>query len=171
MKRILAAVVTCLLLIASPAQADWKDTTKRWGLRAVGVVASFAVHEACHLAMGAALGARISTQNDPNGLMPVLIFKGLNKRGNRAVAMSGMACTMGVSELFIRKRWHTKDVGWGFVAGHAVNSAGYAFSNDGDALYFRESGGNTNLWKSALSLHAVRSGVALAIEEPWLGAR
>jgi hypothetical protein len=156
------SILILLLFVGSGCASDqsFRARAKRWGVRGVGAVTSFALHEACHVAMGAALGGDVSARWD-GGL--VLGFSNLSPARHQAVAFAGSMCTGIAAELIVDFGWHEKsDVAWGMAAFHAVNSFGYAFSSGGDSQHWRESGGSTASWTSINALHGTRIGGQLA---------
>jgi hypothetical protein len=134
---------------------SWKTRAKRWGLRGVGGVVAYAVHEGCHLALGAAVGADISARFE--GTRLILGFSDISPAAHQGVAFAGMACTGIVSELLVDFGKHkTNDIAWGFAAFHAFNSLGYAFAGHGDARHFQGAGGSQATWMTIHSLHGAR---------------
>ena len=166
---IIGFVFVLAILFAFPANAGLKEFSKKWGMRGLGVAGSFVLHEACHLATGAMFGAKISAHNDPGALfLPQLEFRGLKSRQDRAVAISGLACTAISAEFIMGRKLHKRnDFAWGMLATHAVNAGSYAFSSGGDAEYWTWAGGSRNDWRIPFASHSARSGAVLLWDEPY----
>ena len=139
---------------------------RQWGVRGIGAVGAFALHEACHLAVGAALGADISAEFRENTLY--LEFADLSPKEHQAVAIVGNACTGIAAEIIVDTGAHKKsDLAWGMAAFHSINVFGYAFSNSGDAEHWSGSGGSETTWKALNAIHASRIGTQLAYDSKY----
>jgi hypothetical protein len=154
-------MVLALLQVGCATNDGWKLKAKRWGKRGVGALGSYVLHEACHLAVGAAFGADIRADFNGRGLN--LTFSDISNTGHRVVAVAGNVCTGVAAELILYKGWHEmSDVAWGMAAFHASNSFGYAFANDGDASHWTDAGGSKAVWQSVHAIHGARVGAHLA---------
>ncbi len=169
-----------LLSLSTPAKADWidvRDFTWKVTKIFIGAAGSFALHEACHLAVGKALGAKISTRNPKSfGFASTLVFGGLSDNEDQVVAISGNACTGILAEIIVRTRAYKKsDLAWGAAAFHTFNAFAYAGSTRGDAKYWVHNGGRRDSWQILLYSHSSRVGLALAVDSKWgqriLGSR
>jgi hypothetical protein len=143
------------------ATRDWRHTARSWAERGVGTVVAFGLHESCHLALGAALGADISSEMHWNG--PHLLFGNLSDSEHRAVAVAGNTCTALAAEVVVDTGLHRKsDIAWGMAAFHSVNAMGYAFAGHGDSQHWRDFGGSGAAWQAMHATHATRIGAHLA---------
>lgn len=161
MVRILLAIA---LIGALPgcANLDTSDSfAARWAMRGAGALGSFALHEACHLALGAALGADIDSSFRGSSLY--LEFGGLSPKEDQAVAIMGNMCTGLAAEVIVDTGKHRKsNFAWGAAAFHAINAFGYAWSPSGDAKYWETSGGSRASWQAVNASHSARIGAQLA---------
>jgi hypothetical protein len=133
----------------------------RWGMRGAGALGSFVLHEACHLAVGAALGADVNASFRGSSLY--LEFSDLSANEHRAVAIVGNACTGLAAEVIVDTGSHRNShFAWGAAAFHAVNSFGYAWSASGDSEYWKSSGGSRTTWQAMNATHSTRIGAQLA---------
>ncbi len=133
----------------------------RWGMRGVGALGAFALHEVCHVAMGAAFGADIKASIRQDSLY--LEFSDLSPNENQAVAIAGNACTGIAAELIVDTGKHrNSNLAWGAAAFHSINAFGYAFSTHGDAEYWKGSGGSRTSWQVINATHSSRIGGQLA---------
>jgi len=162
--RARAGVLVALACIAATtgcATGDWRHTARSWAERGGGALLAFGLHESCHLALGAAMGADISGEMHWNG--PHLLFGNLSDAEHRAVAVAGNACTALAAEVVVDTGLHRKsDVAWGMAAFHSVNAFGYAFSSHGDSEHWRDFGGSSTAWQAMNATHASRIGAHLA---------
>ena len=149
------------------------DFLARWAMRGAGAVGAFALHEACHVATGKAFGAEVDGSWRGSG--PYLEFSGLTPKQHQTVSIMGNACTGIAAELIVDTGRHKKsNFAWGAAAFHAFNAFGYAFSHEGDAEYWEDSGGTRESWQLINAGHATRIGAHLAWDsEPgmWLRKR
>lgn len=141
------------------------DTSKsfaaKWTMRGAGAMGAFVLHEVCHIAVGAAFGAKIDASFRHSNLY--LEFGGLSPNQHQAVSIAGNACTGIAAELIVDTRAHKKsNAAWGAAAYHSVNAFGYAFSKHGDADYWKTSGGTTTSWQVINATHSSRIGAQLA---------
>jgi hypothetical protein len=159
--RILLAVA---LVGALPGCANLDTSNSfvaRWSMRSAGALASFALHEACHLALGAALGADVDASFRGSSLY--LEFGNLSSNEDQAVAIMGNMCTGIVAELIVDTGKHRKsNLAWGAAAFHAINTFGYAWSPGGDAEYWESSGGSRASWQAINASHSAQIGARLA---------
>ena len=167
--------VVLLIALSVPVQAQARDRSSlRRALRASGTIVlrasgfalGLALHEACHIGAGKAMGARVRL-GDPSGIyqIPTLLFGGLSEREDRIVAAAGNGCTAIAAEAIVRSRLHRRsNIAWGLALFHAWNAAGYAFAENGDAEYWEHNGGSVRGWQLAHTLHAARIGNALATD-------
>lgn len=130
-------------------------------MRGVGALGAFALHEVCHVSMGAAFGADIGASYRRGSLF--LEFDGLSPKQHQAVSIAGNACTGIAAELIVDTSSHKKsNLAWGAAAFHSVNTFAYAFSRHGDAEYWRDSGGTETSWQIINATHSSRIGAQLA---------
>ncbi len=130
-------------------------------MRGAGALGAFALHEACHLALGAALGAEIGSSMRGGSLY--LEFGDLSPNEHQAVSIAGNACTGIAAELIVDTGKHREsNLAWGAAAFHAFNAFGYAFSSSGDAEYWRGAGGSRTSWQIINATHSSRIGAQLA---------
>lgn len=147
MHRSLALV--CLLTISCAS-------SQKWAIRGAGAALGLGIHEACHLALGAAFGAQIKTSG------PTLEFSGLSDSEGRAVAIIGNACTGLSSEIILFMELdQSSDIAWGIVAFHSLNSFGYAWRDGGDRAHWEDRGGDLFAWQAVHSLHGLSTGARL----------
>jgi hypothetical protein len=133
----------------------------RWGMRGAGALTSFALHEACHVALGAALGGSVEASFRAGS--PYLEFSDLSRNEHQAVSVAGNACTGLAAEVIVDTSAHRKsNFAWGAAAFHAINAFGYAWSNSGDANYWEKSGGSRATWQALNATHSSRIGAQLA---------
>jgi hypothetical protein len=153
-------------LLPGCAHIDQSDEFfTRWGVRGAGALASFALHELCHIAMGQAMGAHIDASWQGTG--PYLEFEGLSRKEHQTISIMGNACTGLAAELIVDTGKHkTSNLAWGAAAFHAVNAFGYAFSNEGDAKYWEDSGGTRESWQLINAGHSSRIAAHLAWDSP-----
>jgi hypothetical protein len=158
--RVAAAVLVAILSgCATSGQRPGIDY-RGWAMRSLGGLAGYALHEACHLALGAIFGANIRSRWGSRGL--VLGFDDLSDSEHRAVAFVGNACTGLAAEIIVDTGSHKRsDFLQGVAAFHAINVFGYAFSKHGDSEYFRNHGGSSTVWKTVNAAHASRIGAQL----------
>lgn len=150
--KTLGAIIALALSLSGCAA----DTMRTWAVRGVGAVGALAVHEACHVALTAALGGETSLQGT------TLIVSGLSAGELQGVAWAGNACTGVLAETLLLTGAHRKsDLAWGAVAFHAGNSLGYAFVPYGDREMWRGQGGSLGSWQGAHVGHAVWTGTRL----------
>jgi hypothetical protein len=144
------------------ASLDTSDSfLTRWGMRGVGAIGAFALHEACHLAAGAALGADIDASYRNTGMH--LQFSNVSPNEHQAIAIAGNACTGIAAEIIVDTGTHkTSNFGWGAAAFHSINVFGYAFSSHGDAEHWEDNGGTTQSWQAINATHSSRIGAQLA---------
>ena len=136
------------------------DTVRSWALRGVGAVGALAVHEACHVALTAALGGETSLRGT------TLVISGLSAGELQGVAWAGNACTGVLAEAILFTGAHRKsDLAWGATAFHAGNAFAYAFVPHGDRAMWLGQGGSDAAWKGAHIGHAAWTGARLL--EPW----
>lgn len=130
-------------------------------MRGAGALGAFALHEVCHLAVGAAFGADIDASFRGGGM--ALQFSNISSNEHQAVALAGNACTGIAAEVIVDTGTHKKsNFGWGAAAFHSINVFGYAFSNHGDAEHWEEFGGTTESWQVINATHSSRIGAQLA---------
>ncbi len=155
-------VLTLIALLPGCAHMDQSDEIfTRWSVRGAGAVASFALHEVCHIVVGQAMGANV--QGSWRGMGPHLEFSGLSRREHQTVSIMGNACTGIAAEWIVDTGSHKRsNFAWGAAAFHAVNAFGYAFSNHGDAEYWEDSGGSREAWQLINAGHSSRIGAHLA---------
>ena len=147
------ALTVALSLTLSGCAAD---TMRSWAVRSVGAVGALAVHEACHVALTAALGGETSLHGT------TLIMSGLSAGELKGVAWAGNACTAILAETLLLTGAHRKsDLAWGAVAFHAGNSLGYAFAPYGDRAMWTGEGGSLGAWQGAHIGHAIWTGARL----------
>lgn len=144
------------------ASLDASDSfVARWGMRGAGALGAFALHEVCHLAMGAAFGADIEASVRRSALH--LEFSDISSKQHQVVALAGNACTGIAAEIIVDTGKHKRsNLGWGAAAFHSINVFGYAFSNQGDAEHWEGSGGSTTSWQVINATHSSRIGAQLA---------
>ncbi len=70
-QRLAGLIAALALLCGSPARAGVGDALRTWTLRGVGAITGLALHEACHLGVGRAMGARLGTRPDPDSVLPI----------------------------------------------------------------------------------------------------
>ena len=122
---------------------------------------AFALHEVCHLAVGAAFGARVDASFRHNSLF--LEFSDLTSNQHQTVAIAGNVCTGIAAEVIVDTGSHRiSNLAWGAATFHSINAFGYAFANDGDAEHWQESGGSTTSWQVINATHSSRIGAQLA---------
>ncbi len=155
-------VLIFVVLLPGCAHMDQSDDFfTRWSVRGAGALASFALHEACHIVVGQAMGAQVDASWQGTG--PYLEFSGLSRREHQTVSIMGNACTGIAAELVVDTGKHkTSNFAWGAAAFHAVNAFGYAFSNEGDAKYWEDSGGTRESWQLINAGHSSRIAAHLA---------
>lgn len=130
-------------------------------MRGLGALGSFALHELCHVGMGAAFGADISASYRRGSLY--LEFGDMTQKQHQVVSIAGNACTGIAAEILVDTGSHKKsNLAWGAAAFHSINAFGYAFSKHGDAEYWEDSGGTQTSWQVINATHSSRIGVQLA---------
>ena len=158
MWRAQRALACCLLAVVVSGCAS-RPVLRRWGVRGLGAAGAFALHEACHVALGAALGGDVRS----DGM--TLVFSNLSAGEHQAVAIAGNVCTGLLAEILVDTGAHRKsDLAWGAAAFHAGNSFGYAFRDAGDRAHWLSYGGSDAAWQAAHVVHATRIGGQLAWE-------
>ncbi len=158
----LGCVLVLVGLLPGCAHLDASDDLlTRWSLRGLGAMGAFALHEACHLAAGRAFGGSVDASWRSAG--PYLEFSDLTTKQHRAVSIMGNTCTGLAAELIVDTGRHKKsNLAWGAAAFHAINAFGYAFSREGDAQYWEDSGGTRESWQLINAGHSSRIGAHLA---------
>ena len=147
------ALTLALALALSGCAAD---TVRTWTVRGIGAVGALAVHEACHVALTAALGGETSLHGG------TLVISGLSKGELRGVAWAGNACTGILAETILLTGAHRRsNLAWGATAFHAGNSLGYAFAPYGDRAMWTGQGGSLGAWQGAHIGHAILTGARL----------
>ena len=130
-------------------------------MRGIGALGAFALHEVCHVSVGAAFGADIEASYRRGSLF--LEFGDLTQNQHQAVSSAGNACTGIAAELIVDTRTHKKsNLAWGAAVFHSINAFGYAFSKHGDAEYWQDSGGTQTSWQVINATHSSRIGAQLA---------
>lgn len=157
-----ACVLAWMVLLPGCAHMDGSDEFfTRWSVRGAGALASFALHEACHIVVGQAMGARVDARWEGSG--PYLEFSELSRREHQAVSIVGNACTGLAAEWIVDTGRHKRsNFAWGAAAFHAANAFGYAFSHEGDAQYWEDSGGTREAWQIINAGHSSRIAAQLA---------
>ena len=118
-------------------------------MRGAGALGSFVLHEACHLAVGAAFGADVGASFRGSSLY--LEFGDLSQNEHQTVS------------IIVDTGAHRKsNLAWGAAAFHAINVFGYAWSPSGDAEYWEKSGGSKASWQAINATHSTRIGAQLA---------
>jgi len=149
--RILVIITALSLLSCTHVQ--------KWGKRGAGALGAFVLHEACHLAVGTALGnkpPKIKGYGD--GITPRMIWYDVGDRDARMIAFAGNACTGILAEILMDTGATRKsDLAWGAAAFHGVNAIGYSVTTTGDAEWFQDSGGSGDVWFWVNSLHGTRT--------------
>lgn len=165
-KLLLVSLLACVVLLPGCKHMDGSDEfLSRWTMRGVGAVASFALHEVCHIVAGQAMGANVDVSWE--GMGPYLEFSELSRREHQTVSIIGNACTGAAAELIVDTGKHkTSNFAWGAAAFHAVNAFGYAFSHEGDAEYWEDSGGTRESWQLINAGHSSRIAAHLAWDSP-----
>lgn len=147
----LTALALCLALSGCAA-----DTVRTWAVRSVGAVGALAVHEACHVALTAALGGETRLSG------VTLLSSGLSPGELQGVAWAGNVCTGVLAETLLRTGAHRRsDLAWGAVAFHAGNAFAYAFVPYGDRAMWLGQGGSSGAWTGVHVGHAVWTGARL----------
>ena len=144
------------------ASLDTSDSfVTRWNMRGAGALGSFVLHEACHLAVGAAFGADVGASFRGSSLY--LEFGDLSQNEHQTVSIIGNVCTGIAAEVIVDTGAHRKsNLAWGAAAFHAINVFGYAWSPSGDAEYWEKSGGSKASWQAINATHSTRIGAQLA---------
>ncbi len=156
-------VLLSLASLACATSGPWQTRAKRWGVRGLGAVLALGLHEVCHVALGAALGADINAGWRGAGLH--LQFSNLSTAEDRSVAMIGNACTGLAAEIIVDTRLHKRSqLAWGAAAFHAMNAVGYSFADTGDASYWSDEGGSKATWAALNATHGSRIAGQLAWE-------
>ncbi len=148
-----------LLLLLCIGCASFKPVP--WALRGVGAVAAFALHEGCHLALGAAFGADFEL--GWRGAGPNIEWTGLEGSEQKAVAFIGNACTGLAAEYVVNTDAKKKPFWQGVAWFHALNAFGYAFVPWGDASHFYDAGGSKVTWMSVNAGHALRVAISMEV--------
>ena len=170
-----SAAVTVILSFASLALTGCATSglspgfAQRWSLRSLGGLAGFALHEVCHLGLGAILGSKMGVGWEGAGLN--VSFGDISDSQHRAVAFIGNACTGLAAEVVVNTGTHKRSHFYQGLAGfHAINTFGYAFSSHGDAEHFADSGGSQSTWIAVNALHGSRIATQLGWDQ-WQGRR
>jgi len=130
-------------------------------MRGAGALGAFALHEICHVSLGAAFGADIEASFRRGNLF--LEFDDISQKEHQAVSIAGNACTGIAAEIIVDTGKHKKsNLAWGAAAFHSVNAFSYAFSEHGDAEYWQDSGGTQQSWQIINATHSSRIGAQLA---------
>lgn len=158
----MAVAIALLGLMPGCANLDKSNSfAAKWTMRGAGAMGAFVLHEVCHIAVGAAFGAKIDASIRRNNLY--LEFGDLSPNQHQAVSIAGNACTGIAAELIVDTRAHKKsNAAWGVAAYHSVNAFSYAFSKHGDADYWKSSGGTATSWQVINATHSSRIGAQLA---------
>ncbi len=158
----MGCVLALVGLLPGCASLDTSDDfLARWSLRGLGAIGALALHEACHVVTGRAFGGSVDASW--RGAGPYLEFSDLTTKEHQAVSIMGNACTGLAAELIVDTGQHRKsNFAWGAAAFHAINAFGYAFSHEGDAQYWEDSGGTRESWQLINAGHSSRVGAHLA---------
>ena len=152
------ALTVALALTLSGCAAD---TVRTWAVRGIGAVGALAVHEACHVALTAALGGETILRGT------TLRMSGLSAGELQGVAWAGNACTGILAETILLTGAHRRsNLAWGAVAFHAGNAMGYAFVPYGDRAMWLGQGGSNAAWQGAHIGHAAWTGARLLWPDP-----
>lgn len=164
---VILSFVSLAILAGCATSRSSPDFTRRWALRGLGGLSGFALHEVCHLALGAILGSEIGVSWKGAGIN--LSFGDISGSQHRAVAFIGNACTGLVAEIVVDTGSHKQSHFLQGLAGfHAINTFGYAFSDHGDAEHFTNSGGKQSTWIAVNAVHSSRIATQLGWDQ-WRG--
>ncbi|KKK74310.1 hypothetical protein LCGC14_2885060 [marine sediment metagenome] len=164
MVGLLCITAALIALSGCAARQGPRHPFTKWGVRVLGAVAAFTLHEGCHLTLGAVLGGNVNVRSP--GVEFDLRFSNLSDPEHRAVAIAGNACTGIAAEIIL---WtdlqEHSDLAWGMVLFHAMNAWGYAFQDGGDRKHWESAGGNVTTWQVLHASHGALVAARLVYSE------
>jgi hypothetical protein len=143
------------------ATTEIRHHLRTWSVRGLGALGSFALHEGCHFAAAYASGGSARFEADAGWFM--VRAEGLSRSGYRGVAVAGNLCTGVVAEAIVDTGSHKRsDLAWGAAAFHAVNVFGHGVGQSADREFYRDMGGDDEVWQALTISHSTRIGLHLA---------